>query len=159
MSFDSWPQDRYCASDISRVVAAAADIAQAGNGVYTACTLDSRVRERRLALPASPIDKLRAWPPGKNGESSILNGVLGQSPCSRDRKVGTSLPSFFGHSPDLLGRRPSRKREKRSTRSTTRACRRPRRTCCKRNAAWTLHRIGIYGLIRSYQLKRLQVIA
>lgn len=51
--------DRYCASDISRVVAATADIAQASNGMYTACTSDRvfRKSKRRLAkLPADPRD-------------------------------------------------------------------------------------------------------
>eukprot|EP00435_Cladocopium_sp_Y103_P059477 s931_g21.t1 len=53
--------DRYCASDISRVVAATADIAQASNGMYTSCTSDRVFRKikRRLAkLPADPRDEL-----------------------------------------------------------------------------------------------------
>lgn len=53
--------DRYCASDISRVVAATADIAQASNGMYASCTSDRVFRKKRrlTKLPADPRDVLR----------------------------------------------------------------------------------------------------
>jgi len=51
--------DRYCASDISRVVASIGDIAQASNGMYASCTnarVFRRKKPRKLSkLPADPF--------------------------------------------------------------------------------------------------------
>lgn len=86
--------DRYCASDISRVIAASADIAQAANGMYTACTDDRSVRhaERRLSNRSSA--RQSAVLPPSSPQDEILLRMASESskrPLTKDgrKKVKT----------------------------------------------------------------------